>query len=673
MSLVRLYLHLKVNRKSNLSMKIKLTVLLINILIIASSQIIAQTKTLVLNAAEPIAPIQSTMWGLFFEDINFAADGGIYAELIKNRSFEFYKPLMGWKKSGEEYAGQFQIINSQNENNPRFLRLESLQGKELGLVNEGFRGMGVVAGENYLFSILAKQAQGTSALKIELIDSTGAIFGNTEVKNFSGEWKKHETKFTCSATHPNAKLKITLSGKGVLEIDMVSLFPEHTWKNRKNGLRADLVQKLADLKPGFLRFPGGCIVEGHELETRYQWKKTVGNIDERKLIINRWNTEFPHKNAPDYFQSYGLGFYEYFLLSEDLGASPLPILNCGMACEFNTSELVPLDKLDPYIQDILDLIEFANGATTTKWGKLRSDMGHPASFNLKMVGVGNEQWGTQYVDRLKIFLKVLKEKHPEIAFVGGSGPFPDGKDFDYLWTQMRELNVPIVDEHYYRSPDWFLKNASRYDTYDRKGPKVFAGEYAAHDKEGKDPESRNTWKSALAEAALMTGLERNADVVQMASYAPLFGNVNAWQWRPDLIWFDNLHSVATPNYYVQKLFSTNAGTDVVSALVDGKPLSGQDSLFASSSFDKNTSELIVKLVNVAKRPTSINLSIIGRKPASNVFTKQILTSSDLNVFNEVGKSENIAPSLQNQQIAGKKIVVILEGHSLSVLRIPLKK
>jgi len=654
-------------------MKLKLSFFLICLIFAASIGAQTQPKTLVVKAGIPIAPIQSTMWGLFFEDINFAADGGIYAELVKNSSFEFYKPLMGWKKGGEEYAGQFQIINSQNENNPRFLRLESLQGKELSLTNEGFRGMGVVAGENYLFSILAKQEQGTSALKVELLDSTGVVIGNSEVKNFSGEWKKYETKFTCSTTHPKAQLKLTLTGKGVLEIDRISLFPEHTWKGRKNGLRADLVQKLADLKPGFLRFPGGCIVEGHELETRYQWKKTVGNVDDRKLIVNRWNTEFSYRNAPDYYQSYGLGFYEYFLLSEDIGASPLPILNCGMACEFNSSELVPLDKLDPYIQDILDLIEFANGAITNKWGKLRADMGHPAPFNLKMVGVGNEQWGTQYIDRLKIFLKVLKEKHPEIDFVGGSGPSPDGKDFEYLWTQMHELNVPLVDEHYYKSPDWFLKNAGRYDSYDRNGPKVFAGEYAAHDKEGKDAESRNTWKSALAEAALMTGLERNAEVVHMASYAPLFGNVNAWQWRPDLIWFDNLKSAATPNYYVQKMFSTNAGTDVVSALVDGKPLTGQDSLFASACIDSKTSELIVKMVNVAKKPASLTLLLDGKQPSAKEISLQVISNLNPASFNPVGKPEEVTPVERKQKISGKKITMNLDPYSLTVARIALKK
>lgn len=654
-------------------MKLRLFLIILGFVFAGQLTSMAQTKTLVLNAKTTVAPIQPTMWGLFFEDINFAADGGIYAELVKNRSFEFYKPLMGWKKIGEEYAGQFQIVNSQNQNNPRFLRIESLKGKDLGLINEGFRGMGVVAGENYFFSLMARQDQGNFSLKVELLDSTGVVIGNSKIEKFTGEWKSYETKFACSTTHPKASLRLTFSGNGVGEIDMVSLFPEHTWKGRKNGLRADLVQKLADLKPGFLRFPGGCIVEGHELETRYQWKKTVGDVNDRKLIVNRWNTEFSYRNAPDYFQSYGLGFYEYFLLSEDIGASPLPILNCGMACEYNSSELVPLDKLDPYIQDILDLIEFANGATTTKWGKLRADMGHPAPFDLKMVGVGNEQWGTQYVDRLKIFLKVLREKHPEIKFVGGSGPSPDGKDFDYLWPQMHELEVPLVDEHYYKTPEWFLKNASRYDSYDRKGPKVFAGEYAAHDKEAKEPEARNTWKSALAEAAFMTGLERNADVVHMASYAPLFGNIKAWQWRPDLIWFDNLKSAATPNYYVQKMFSTNAGTDLITALVDGKPLNGQDSLYASACFDAKTSELVVKIANVAHGNALVTLSVEGKTPSAKEISMQVIASSKLDVFNQVGKPEVIAPVERKQKISGKKIALNLDPYSFTVTRIPVKK
>lgn len=654
-------------------MRLKISLILTSLFLAGALLAEAQSQTLVIKAGTPRAPIQPTMWGIFLEDINFAADGGIYAELVKNGSFEFYKPLMGWKKLGEKYAGQFQIVTRPDENNPRFLRLENSDGTALGLENEGFRGMGVKKGENYNLSIMGRQAQGNSALNIALLDSSGSVIGQTKVENFTGDWKKYEAQIPCSATDAKAKLRMTLSGEGVLEIDRISLFPEHTWKDRKNGLRADLVQKLADLHPGFLRFPGGCIVEGHELATRYQWKKTVGDVNERKLIINRWNTEMKDHQTPDYFQSFGLGFYEYFLLAEDIGAEPLPILNCGMACEYNSCELAPLDGLDPYIQDILDLIEFANGSTSTQWGKLRADMGHPAPFNLKMIGVGNEQWGTQYIDRLKIILKVLREKHPEIKYVGGSGPSPDGKDFDYLWPQMRELNVPLVDEHYYRSPDWFLKNAGRYDQYDRSGPKVFAGEYAAHDEGGKEAESRNTWRSALTEAALMTGFERNADVVYMASYAPLFGNVDAWQWRPDLIWFNSLQSAVTPNYYVQKLFSTNRGTDVVSALVDGKPLEGQDSLYATACIDSKTSELIVKLVNVAKRPAMINLEVEGRRPSAKEISLQVLTNSDLAAFNQVGKPEVVTPVEEKLNISGKKIAVKLGGYSLTVARIPLKK
>jgi alpha-N-arabinofuranosidase len=258
-------------------------------------------------------------------------------------------------------------------------------------------------------------------------------------------------------------------------------------------MRQDLVQKLADLKPGFLRFPGGCIVEGRDLTNRYQWKTTVGAPEDRKLIMNRWNVEFPHKNAPDYYQSFGLGFYEYFLLAEDLGAAPLPIINCGMACQFNSSEVVSLPELDPYIQDALDLIEFANGDVTTKWGKLRADMGHPTPFNLRLLGVGNEQWEEQYVERYKLFEKILKQKHPEVKLVAAAGPFAEGGLFEFAWKEFKKLSPDFMDEHYYKGPDWFFKNAARYDNYDRNGIKIFAGEYASHGKDKPQAESKNTW------------------------------------------------------------------------------------------------------------------------------------------------------------------------------------
>jgi len=385
-------------------------------------------------------------------------------------------------------------------------------------------------------------------MKLELVNPAGVVIGNSELTGFTADWNKYKISFKATQTDPKAQLRLLFSGKGIIDIDMVSLFPSDTWKGRPSGLRKDLVQKIADLKPGFIRFPGGCIVEGRDLTNRYQWKSTVGPVEERKLIMNRWNVEMQDRQAPDYFQSFGLGFFEYFQLAEDIGAEPLPILNCGMSCQFNAGEVVPLNDLDPYIQDALDLIDFANGNASTKWGKLRASLGHPKSFDLKFIGVGNEQWDEQYIERYKEFEKVLKSKHPEIKIVSGAGPSSSGKLFDYAWSELKKLSPDLIDEHYYMPPEWFLKNAGRYDNYDRKGIKVFAGEYAAHWKESPEPESRNTWYSALAEAAFMTGLERNAEVVNMASYAPLLAHVEAWQWRPDLIWFDNLNSIGTLNY-----------------------------------------------------------------------------------------------------------------------------
>lgn len=426
-------------------------------------------------------------------------------------------------------------------------------------------------------------------------------------------WHSQSMTFTSNKTDAKAKLNIWFEGQGEIDLDMISLFPTDTWKGRKKGLRADMVQALADLKPGFLRFPGGCIVEGFDLSQRFQWKKTVGAIEDRQLIINRWNFEFGYRLTPDYFQTFGLGFYEYFLLAEDIGAAPLPILNCGMACQFNTGELVPLEELDPYVQDALDLIEFANGAVTTKWGKLRADMGHPEPFNLKMLGVGNENWGPQYIERLAVFQKALKAQHPEIEIVASSGTDPEGERFAYLDKELRAMGIDIIDEHYYRSPDWFLNNAKRYDNYDRQGPKVFAGEYASHSKNMSRSEYRNNWEAALSEAAFLTGLERNAAVVQLASYAPLFAHIDGWQWTPDLIWVDNLKTYLTPSYYVQKLYSTNKGTHVLPLLSEGQAVAGQDDCYASAVLDKERDELIIKLANTSATEKSMVFDIRGVK------------------------------------------------------------
>jgi alpha-L-arabinofuranosidase len=559
----------------------------------------AKAQSIIVKADKPTAAIQSTMWGIFFEDINLAADGGLYAELVKNRSFEFFNPMMGWAiQQASPATGTILVTNrlETDSANPRYIRVtRNSETGNFSLTNDGFRGMGIKQNEQYNFTVWAKSETGNIKLHVQLVDSTGKSLGESQSINISGNnWQQYKTSFTATGTALKAKMSVWFEGKGVADLDMISLFPQHTWKERPNGLRTDLVQLLADMKPGFIRFPGGCIVEGKELATRYQWKKTVGPVEERKLIVNRWNSEFAHRPAPDYFQSFGLGFYEYFQLAEDIGASPLPILNCGMACQFNTGEVVDTTQLDPYIQDALDLIEFANGDVSTKWGHLRELMGHPSPFNLKLLGVGNEQWGPQYVERYIIFTKAIKSKYPEIQLVNSVGPSPDDDRFHYLNDTLRKLNADILDEHYYSSPSWFQSNANRYDDYDRKGPKIFAGEYAAQSIATVSPLNKNNWLCALSEAAFMTGLERNADVVKMASYAPLFAHVEGWQWTPDLIWFDNLNSYGTVNYYVQKLYANNKGTNTVAITVNNEIVKGKDSLYASAATDAATNELILK-------------------------------------------------------------------------------
>lgn len=633
-------------------------------------------KQISVLADKPTVKISPNMWGIFFEDINFSADGGLYAELVKNRSFEFLKPLMGWKEvKGNGGNGNILIVNrgETNTNNPRFGRVTvSSTSGYYGLENEGFRGMGIEKGKQYNFSIFARKGNGNTKIHVHLLGADGKpISDDATLQGFTDKWGRYTASIIATETEPKAHFAVRFEGAGVLDVDMISLFPKNTWKNRPNGLRPDLAQKLADLHPGFIRFPGGCIVEGRDLANRYQWKKTVGNVEDRELIINRWNTEFPNRSTPDYFQSYGLGFFEYFQLAEDIGAEPLPILNCGMACQYNTGEVASLDELSPFIQDALDLVEFANGPVTSKWGKLRAAMGHPAPFNLKMMGIGNEQWDVQYLDRYKLFAKALNAKYPQIKLITSSGPSPSGDKFDFLQKELRGQKANFLDEHYYQSPDWFMQNASRYDNYDRNRSKIFAGEYAVRIKEpksAKDAESMNTWLSALSEAAFMTGLERNADVVQMASYAPLLAHVDAWQWRPDLIWFDNLRSVATPNYYVQMLFANNKGTDVVQALMDGKILAGKDSLYSSAVIDKNKKLLIVKVVNTASSGTKIQLNVSAS--GSNIIDKWIeLTSPYATDINTLDDPERVHPIEKNVQKKAANHVFDLKPRSVNVIKI----
>ena len=626
-----------------------------------------------------MAKIQPTMYGVFFEDINFAADGGLYAEMVKNRSFEFNVPLMGWSQPNSSTHSMnkdsgiaLPMQASADRLNDDFCRITINNDKGYQIINEGFRGMGIKKDAKYNLSL--KAANHNNAIKkiiIQFIDANKKVLGETSITPSSEKWKNYSAQLVATATEAKAQLKISFEGTGIIDLDMISLFPEETWKNRKNGLRKDIVKLLYDLKPGFIRFPGGCIVEGMTLDNRYQWKKTVGPVEDRETMINRWNVEFKNKQAPDYFQSFGLGFFEYFQLSEDLGAQPLPILSCGIACQYNSGELVPMEELDPYVQDALDLIEFANGAVTTKWGKLRADMGHPNPFNLKFIGVGNEQWGPQYIERYKVFAKAIKSKYPNITIVSGAGPSPDGAMFDYGWEELKKMNAEIVDEHYYKNPEWFKENAARYDKYDRNGPKVFAGEYAAHPKGVEDGFKENNWLAALSESAFMTGLERNADVVHLTSYAPLMAHVEAFQWAPDMIWFDNLNAYGTANYYVQKMYSNNKGTDVLSITKDGKALTGQNDLYATAAKDVNQKELIVKLVNTSAKAQDLTINLSG-KGVESKGKMIVLTHEKLDDYNTLAEPTKIIPVEKEYKTAGKKAVVNVPAYSFVVLKLKLK-
>lgn len=644
----------------------------------------AQTNEMTVVANKPSAQVQSTMYGIFFEDINYAADGGLYAEMVKNRSFEFPQHLMGWKTFGNvtlQDDGPF-------DKNPHYVRLKYAghPHKHTGIENEGFFGIATKKDATYRFSVWARCPEGgASRLQVQFVDNAtmgeNQCFSEGSVTVEGKEWKKYTVQIKATKTMPKAALRIFLrnvKGQGMTTTDLehVSLFPTDTWKGRENGMRKDLAQALADLKPGVFRFPGGCIVEGTDLNTRYQWKNTVGPVENRPLNENRWEYTFAHRFFPDYFQSYGLGFFEYFQLCEDFGCEALPVISCGLSCQYQNDIRdeekvhVAVDSLDSYIQDALDLIEFANGSAETKWGKVRADMGHPAPFNLKFLGVGNEQWDYKdnpaFTVRLKKFLDVLKKKHPEIKYIGTTGPDSEGEKFDILQPKMKELKVDLYDEHFYRNEAWFLdgKNRHRYDNYDRKGPKVFAGEYACHGSGKK----WNHFNASLLEAAFMTGIERNADVVSMATYAPLFAHVEGWQWRPDMIWYDNLRSFKSCSYYVQQLYSLYKGTNVLPLKMNGKVVAGdegQNGLFASSVADKNTDEIYVKIVNTSKQPQPVKVTLKGLKKVASAKVIS-LTSNNPIAENTLDNPDRIKPIEQAINVNGNILETTVPASTFAV-------
>ncbi|MBQ8467340.1 MAG: carbohydrate binding domain-containing protein [Prevotella sp.] len=614
------------------------------------------------------AAVQPTMYGLFFEDINFAADGGLYGELVKNRSFEFPQSYMGWRVFGNvelEDDGPF-------ERCPHYVVLSDPGHKErrTGLQNEGYFGIGVEKDKEYRFTVWAKAPEGKSQIRVQLIKENTMEehqeFVEKKLDVTSSDWQKYTVTLRSPRTEQKAQLRIFLSSSKPVCLEHISLFPLDTYKGRENGLRRDLAQALEDIHPGVFRFPGGCIVEGTDLETRYQWKNSIGPVENRPLNRNRWEDTFDYRYFSDYYQSYGLGFYEFFLLSEDIGAEPLPVLSVGLSCQFQnkTEEAhVPMDKLDPYIQDCLDLIEFANGDANSEWGKKRAEMGHPAPFNLKYIGVGNEQWDDLYYDRLEVFMKAIRAKYPDIKIVGTSGPDSEGKMFDKGWAAMKRLKADLVDEHFYRNEDWFLGTAeahakwgncgaTRYESYDRKGPKVFAGEYACH---GKNKHKWNHYEASLYEAAFMTDMERNADVVYMTAYAPLLAHVDGWQWRPDLIWFDNTRMFRSVSYYVQQMYATNKGTNVLQLTttdpLDAKgkktiPVAGQrgmDGLFASSVYEASTGEVIIKVINTSGQSQNITINLLGMKGKKTAQTLTLQHKGSMDDENTLDEPNKIVP------------------------------
>lgn len=616
---------------------------------------------------KPEVTVASNMYGIFFEDINFAADGGLYAELVKNRSFDFpNSPFMGWTTYGKV---EVKTEGAPFPRNPHYLRLNNtglLTGT--GIINEGFRGIGVEKDKKYNLSLYARKiSSGEVKLKTEIISAAGEIIAKVEIEVSSPDWKKYKIELMPKETCSHSKLRIDLVTKGEVDIEHVSMFPADTWKGRENGMRKDLAQALADLKPGVFRFPGGCIIEGNNLETRYQWKNSVGPVENRPVNENRWNYVFQHRFTPDYFQSYGLGFFEYFQLCEDFGADALPVVSCGMACQFVTEECAHGGDLEPFIQDALDLIEFANGPVTSNWGKVRAEMGHPEPFGMKYIGIGNEQWGEVFPKHLEAFQKAIKAKYPEIQIIGSSGPYADGEQFDYLWGEMKKLNVELVDEHYYKDPNWFLSNAGRYDNYSRKGPKVFAGEYACH----VQPEKKNSFYSALCEAAFLTGIERNADVVRLATYAPLFAHVDAWQWKPDMIWFDNLRSVKSANWYVQKLYAHYPGTHVQKVKMNGENVTGQKGIYASVATDKNKNQLIIKIANTGKSEKNILFNLNLKGLPNELKGKRITLKAGLSDENTLDEPFLVQPSESSVSLNISDFHISVPSESFEVLVLDL--
>ncbi|WP_168120569.1 alpha-L-arabinofuranosidase C-terminal domain-containing protein [Paenibacillus sp. HB172176] len=608
------------------------------------------------------AAINPGMFGLFFEDINYGLDGGLHAEMIENRSFEFiqttggnrsyresYSGLYGWSAyppGGKEGSLDIQSDYPQNPINPHYLVFTAKEAGQ-GFANKAYDGIYMRKALSYRISFYARAEQYAGSVEVVAEKNHRVVASVIAAEAISDKWMKYEVNMMSDETLERGTFVIRLNQPGTVCFDFISMIPS----DAVLGLfRQDLVQWMREMKPGFLRFPGGCVVEGYSLGNRYQWKHSVGKSEERRPIGNRWAL---HGNKPEnqftspyshYNQTLGVGYYEYFLLCEHLGAKPIPVLSVGLACQFQSSENVPADspEFQQYIDDALDLIEFANGSQATRWGKLRAEMGHPEPFGLEYIGIGNEQWESEHSDffrRYERFQEAIHEKNPAIQLIGSAGPDVHSEKYAAAWSYYRAKAkqnpdfVYAVDEHYYVKPEWMYENLHFYDQYPRD-IKIFAGEFAVHYSNGMNAPHLNMWGAALAEAAFMTGLERNADIVTLACYAPLFARIGYTQWSPDMIWFDGAVSYGTPSYYVQKLYSTLKGTHVLKTSVE------EEAIPFTASYDRNNSTIILKLVNPLPRTVWVKLQ--SEMPLEQLGELYKMEGKE-DAFNSLEKPQLIAP------------------------------
>lgn len=610
-------------------------------------------------------PISDMLMGVFFEDINYAADGGLYAELIQNRGFEYHPSdkkyrdkdwtsTSAWSIRGDRADLKVDSVQPLHPNNPHYAILTT-QDHGAALVNTGFDGIAVNKGDKYNFSLFAKQfAKAGGRMEVRLVSEKQGLLAKTTVVFPSTQWKPVKAILAASASASDARLELQPLQAGSYAFDMVSLFPQKTFKGRKNGLRPDLANTIADLHPRFIRFPGGCVAHGDGIDNIYKWKNSIGPLEARVPDRNLWN----------YHQSMGLGYFEYFQFCEDIGAEPVPVLAAGVPCQ-NSSHGgggqqggIPMTEMGKYVQDILDLVEYANGGINTTWGKKRAEAGHPKPFNLKYIGIGNEDLITEiFRERFEMIYKALCKAHPEITIIGTAGPFFEGTDYVEGWKIASELDIPVIDEHYYQSPGWFINNQNFYDKYDRSKSKVYLGEYAASLPGG----NKTNLETALAEAAYLTSLERNGDIVHMTSYAPLLAKEGHTQWNPDLVYFTNTEIKPTIGYYVQQLYGQHAGDRYIPASVT---LSDQAEnirkrIAYSAVRDSKTNDLIIKMVNILPVPVNAELDLAGIKSAGTKGSKTVLSGHP---------SDKTAQPVSSDFVASEKNTLTLQPYSFTVLR-----